>query len=69
MVKITDDEFDEMLAELVNESSASMLLDIPGVYELVAKYFNNEVLERFEMRNSEDDSSIHNEHVDYWGAK
>ena len=42
--KMTDDDFDRILLELVEEEKASTLLQIPGVYEVVSEYFNNEVL-------------------------
>ena len=46
---LTDDRFDEILVTLVNQSPASYLLSIPGVYELVAEEYNNEVLEHYEQ--------------------
>ena len=48
---LTNEKFDELLAEIMNESPASHLLDIPGVYEAVSEHFNNEVLERWEQES------------------
>lgn len=47
---MTDDEFDSILTEIVDEGKASQLLQIPGVYEEVREHFNNEVLTRWEER-------------------
>uniref|UniRef100_A0A6M3M065 Uncharacterized protein n=1 Tax=viral metagenome TaxID=1070528 RepID=A0A6M3M065_9ZZZZ len=41
--QMTDDEFYEILADLVVKNSGS-LLEIPGVYEVVSEHFNNDVL-------------------------
>lgn len=40
---MTDEDFDRILARLVIENAA-VLLAIPGVYEVVSEYFNNDVL-------------------------
>ena len=40
----TNEQFDNMLIKLVNQDPASFLLQISGVYELVAEEYNNEVL-------------------------
>lgn len=42
------DEFNGVLFDLVNKEPASNLLTIPGVYELVAEEFNNDVLNEWE---------------------
>jgi hypothetical protein len=43
--KMTQTEFVEILAWLVDENPASHLLTLPGVYEAVAEHFNNDVLD------------------------
>jgi len=48
MREMTSDEFDEILIRLVDEHSASNLLTIPGVYEIVAEYMNNDVIQVWE---------------------
>ena len=45
--EMTNEDFDRILVELVNQSPAANLLQIPGVYELVAEDFNNMVLDYY----------------------
>lgn len=55
MAQITDDEFDEILCDIVNEEPASRLLFmVPGVYALVAEHYNNDVLDRWKELRGED---------------
>lgn len=44
---ISPDECTEGLRSVVNDahSEPAQLLDIPGVYEILSEYYNNEVLE------------------------
>lgn len=50
--KMTDDEFDEILLEIVREDlSSEIVTSVPGVYELVREHFNNDVLDRWAERN------------------
>lgn len=49
--KMTADDFDRILREIIDELSTSELLSIPGVYEAVSEEFNNEVLSRWETRS------------------
>lgn len=44
-VEITDAQFDAALEELLSELSANQLLDIPGIYEILSEYFNNDIIE------------------------
>ena len=44
---ITDEMFYDKLEDKVYENSRT-LLDIPGIYEIVSEYFNNEILEELE---------------------
>lgn len=53
---ITQDEFDAILLELLFGMSASALLAIDGIYEIVSEELNNEVLATWEGRNYEQDS-------------
>ena len=41
---VSQEEFDEKLAELMDKKPASALLSVPGVYEAVSEHFNNDVL-------------------------
>ena len=43
--KLTDEEFDEILVKLIEDTPARELIQIPGVYEAVSEYFNNDVLD------------------------
>jgi hypothetical protein len=45
--KLTQEEFDALLEEIVSEEGHN-LLSVPGVYEIVAEHFNNEVLRKWE---------------------
>lgn len=45
--KLTHDEFGRYLSDIIDESPASHLLLIPGVYEILAEEFNNEILTRW----------------------
>jgi hypothetical protein len=47
-MKITDELFDTKLVEILNGMTAARLLSIPGVYEIVAEEFNNQVIEAIE---------------------
>jgi len=49
-MNISQEEFDNMLIEIMNEEPAGNLLSIPGVYEAVSEEFNNEVLRRLESK-------------------
>ena len=46
--KLTNDEFGRYLSDIIDESPASHLLSIPGIYEILAEEFNNEILTRWE---------------------
>ena len=47
--KMTQEDFERILIKLVNQSPASYLLDIPGVLELVAEDYNNNILEHWQQ--------------------
>lgn len=51
--KMTDAEFDEILAAILDEMSGQQILTVPGVYCEVAEYFNNEVLDRWSKEHDE----------------
>ena len=52
---LDSDTFDRILRETINDShaSASEVLQVPGVYELLSEYYNNEVLDRWEEEQAE----------------
>ena len=43
---VTDEEFQEARDELLDELEASVILDVPGVYELVVENYNNQIIEK-----------------------
>jgi hypothetical protein len=47
--------FDEELEKVIEEASASTLIAIPGLYEVVREEFNNEILERLERFRPEEE--------------
>lgn len=51
---LTNEEFDEILAEIVSENTEN-LLEIPGAYEVLAEYYNNDVLDRWMGRQEEEE--------------
>lgn len=54
--KISQEEFDLALFEYVREAydkNPAWMLEIPGVYEIVSEYLNNEVIEYIEEKRQE----------------
>lgn len=49
--KMSDEEFYDILKEIVTMQE---VLSVPGVFELLRKYFNNEVLEEWAERKRND---------------
>lgn len=47
-MEITNEQFDSKLAELLDEQPASVLLSVPGVYEILSEHFNNDVIDAIE---------------------
>ena len=50
---LSDDEFDDILYDLIDDEGARSLLDIEGVYELVKEHYNNYVLSIWEDKQKE----------------
>lgn len=46
--KMTQEDFDRILISIVGDVPASSLIGIPGIYEVLAEHFNNEVLDTWE---------------------
>lgn len=46
-MKITSEEFDNALMEVIDKDkpTASQLLSISGIYEILSEYYNDEVLD------------------------
>jgi len=53
--KMTTEEFDKYLVGAMEEYTMESILRMPGVYEVLSEYLNNEVLERWEEDNPEPD--------------
>lgn len=51
--KMTNEDFDHILAERVGETPGCVLLTLPGVYEALSEHFNNEVLEEWALTHPE----------------
>lgn len=51
MRQITQDEFDDILIEILEDKSRTTILQIPGIYEILAEEFNNDVISRWEAMN------------------
>ncbi|MCP4569124.1 MAG: hypothetical protein GY841_16235 [FCB group bacterium] len=51
--KMTDEDFDRILAAIMDEHTGEMILSIPGVYEAVSEFFNNDVLDQWEAEQYE----------------
>jgi len=45
--KITGEEFDAILIEIIKEDAANVVW-IPGLYDVLSEHYNNEILERYE---------------------
>lgn len=49
--KMTQDDFNNTLSDILYDMTGEQLLDIPGIYEILSEYFNNEVLEQWASSN------------------
>ena len=45
MKKITSEQFDAKLIEIISEMNAAQLISISGVYEILSEEFNNDVID------------------------
>jgi hypothetical protein len=48
--------FDAALAQLLDEQPASHLLSVPGIYEILAEHFNNDVLAKMAETDEADEA-------------
>lgn len=46
--KMTKDDFDRILYIRLKEETIQSIVNIPGVYQIVSKHFNNDILEMWE---------------------
>lgn len=59
--KITDREFDDILSEILSGMTADELLDLEGIYEIVADYYNDEIINVWEKQHEDEKTSINTE--------
>lgn len=50
---ITTQMFDDKLEEII-DTEGSFVLDVPGVYELLAGHYNNQVLDELDEERRDD---------------
>jgi hypothetical protein len=50
--KMTQEEFDEILMEIISEMTPASIMAITGVGEILREELNNEVLERWEQKSN-----------------
>lgn len=57
--EISKEDFDRKLEEILDGETGASLLAIPGLYEVVSEYLNNEVLAalKLEQDNGDDNDS------------
>ncbi len=48
---LTTEDFDRILVNELDTYTADGILAIPGIYEILSEYFNNEVLEAWELEH------------------
>lgn len=53
--EMTQEEFDNGLMNILGEMKASQLISIPGIYEILAEHFNNEIIDKWEEDNYKDE--------------
>ncbi len=43
--KVTTEEFDHALSDILDKMTGEQFMAIPGIYEVVSEHFNNEALD------------------------
>lgn len=46
--KLTQEEFERRLSEMIDRKAASYLLTIPGIYDILSEEYNNDILDEWE---------------------
>jgi hypothetical protein len=49
-MKVAQEQFDQKLAEILSGMTGAQLLSIPGIYEILAEEFNNDVLDALDEK-------------------
>ena len=44
-MKVSQEQFDQKLVEILSGMTAAQVLSLPGIYEILAEEFNNDVLD------------------------
>ena len=52
---ISNEEFNNILLEILSEMPANQLISVPGIYEILAEEFNNEILQKWSQRKESND--------------
>jgi hypothetical protein len=61
--RMKTEDFDRLLAEEMDRANAkaSDLLTIPGIYDIVSEYYNNAVLEAWDLEQERDEEETRDE--------
>lgn len=46
--KLTQEEFERRLSEMIDRKAASYLLTIPGIYNILSEEYNSDILDELE---------------------
>jgi hypothetical protein len=52
---MTHEDFDRILADLVNQDGSDVIMSIPGVSQIVSEHYNNDVLKTWEEEQDDDE--------------
>lgn len=55
-MKVTQGQFNQKLAEILSGMTGAQLLSIPGIYEILAEEFNNDVLDAMNEEDEEEEN-------------
>ncbi len=62
--KMTNEDFIGILTSILGEKNGTDLLSIPGIYEILAEYYNNQVLEIWAAKFRQTHTTIANMLID-----
>ena len=60
MKQIDNNQFDNKLIEIIDREDmpACVLLSIPGIYEILSEYFNNDIIDELENEGNSEEAEI-----------
>ena len=61
--KMTQEDFDYILFDLIAREDPTFLATIPGVYEILSEYYNNDVLSKWAEEQEEEQSVFEEDEV------